>query len=280
MRSIAFYGKGGIGKSTVVANLAYLMAQRGHRVLQVGCDPKHDSAMKHVAGDQIRTVMDEFEKRPGVRKDSVWLESLIMVARNGVHCLETGGPEPGKGCAGRAISIVVQVFKDLPSFCHRYDFVLFDVLGDVVCGGFASPIRLGMASEIYIVTSGEAMALYAANNISKGVLNLSGEPPRLGLIANFRNTPGETPILDGFSKLIGIDVVGRIPRSDRVVVAELEGLTAAERFPDDEVSRAYSALLENLLAPPNGKGGRVIPVPPGRLDALYKEQLKFLLHHD
>ncbi len=278
MKPIVFYGKGGIGKSTIVANIAFLFHQEGHRVLQVGCDPKHDSASKHIQAHEIRTVMDEFNKNPQKIYDPEWIKGLVMVGRNGVHCLETGGPEPGKGCAGRAISLVLDLFKTMPSFVESYDIRIFDVLGDVVCGGFASPLRSGAASDIYIVVSGEPMALYAANNIVKGILNLSRDTLCVpGLIANLRNSPGEKAIITEFSKKLGVKVLGFIPRDEKVYMAELNSMTASEMFPDSGIVKCYKKLLKEIISENGNQKPKPIPLSDQHLENLYKHHLKNLL---
>ena len=185
---MAFYGKGGIGKSTVVSSLSLAFAREGLRVLQFGCDPKSDSCYTLI-NEPIRTVMDEWINRgePDLR-----LEHCMMHSSCGVDCLEVGGPQPGTGCAGRGITKAFELLGGLESLKKEYDVILLDVLGDVVCGGFSAPMRAGFAEEVYIVTSGEFRALYAANNIAQAVRGNSKNGVRLGgLIFNRREVPDE-----------------------------------------------------------------------------------------
>lgn len=164
MKKIAIYGKGGIGKSTVTGNLAVAFAQTGYRVLQIGCDPKADSTMNIVGEQGIEPVMVVL--RGGNIHPA--LEDICKVGFAGVYCVEAGGPIPGMGCAGRGIITTFELLEELEAFEKiNPDIVLFDVLGDVVCGGFAAPIRENYADEVIIVTSGEKMSLYAAGNIVK-----------------------------------------------------------------------------------------------------------------
>ena len=169
-KEIAIYGKGGIGKSTVCANLAVALAQTGQRVLQIGCDPKHDSTRLLTGGRRLPTVLDYLKDVP---EEQARTEEVLREGVLGVGCIEAGGPRPGVGCAGRGIISAFE-FLERRRVKERYDVVLYDVLGDVVCGGFAVPIRREYANAIFLVTSGEFMSLYAANNILRGIRNFDG----------------------------------------------------------------------------------------------------------
>lgn len=170
LRQIAIYGKGGIGKSTTTQNLTAGLAESGKKVMVVGCDPKADSTRLLLGGLAQRTVLDTLRETG----DSIELPNILRDGYLGIKCVESGGPEPGVGCAGRGIITSINLLERLGADTEELDYVFYDVLGDVVCGGFAMPIREGKAKEIYIVASGEVMALYAANNISKGKSKSAG----------------------------------------------------------------------------------------------------------
>lgn len=247
MRKIAIYGKGGIGKSTMTSNLAAAFAARGKRVIQIGCDPKADSTINLLGGKPLLSVMGymrEYDREP---------ESLAEISREGfggVLCIETGGPTPGLGCAGRGIIATFGLLEDLELFeTFRPDVVLFDVLGDVVCGGFAAPIREGYAEDVLIVTSGEKMALYAANNIATAVENFAdrGYAKVRGVLLNRRNVPREEEKVRAFAEAHQLPVLADIPRSDAISEAEECGMTVVEAAPEDPVSQAFFALAREIV---------------------------------
>ena len=256
MRNVVVCGKGGIGKSTLVTNLAVLGVLRGHKVLQVGCDPKHDSCARHL-DHRLPTVMDTFKTRGGIDRDVI--SSLIERGRTGVWCVEAGGPQPGEGCAGRAVSLFMEFMRDAGDLFDDYDVALYDLLGDVVCGGFAAPIRRGRDTAVYLVVSGEILPIYAANNIAAGVVNLArrGGGRVGGVIANLRGTPGEREVIERFATGIGTRVVGWIPRDPCVFEAESRGRTLIELFPKSPAAVAlgelaaklYEARAEDLVLP-------------------------------
>ena len=162
---IAIYGKGGIGKSTVASNLSYTISKKGHRVLQIGCDPKSDSTRALLKG-KVQTTVTEYMRNvpPSQRR----LDDIVNIGSNGVMCIEAGGPKPGVGCAGKGIVGMFQTLEKMDCSSLEADTIIYDVLGDVVCGGFAVPMRSLYSDSIIIVTSGEYMSLFAANNIMKG----------------------------------------------------------------------------------------------------------------
>lgn len=246
MLKIAIYGKGGIGKSTITSNLAAAFAVRGKRVIQIGCDPKADSTIGLLGGEPLKPVMNY------MRETDSDPESIADISREGfggVLCIETGGPTPGLGCAGRGIIATFSLLEDLRLFeTWRPDVVLYDVLGDVVCGGFAAPIREGYAEKVLIVTSGEKMALYAAGNINAAVKNFEdrGYARVAGVILNHRNVERETEKVRAFAAENGLAVVAQIPRSDDIIRFEEMGKTVIEGDPSLAVSRAFFDLADRL----------------------------------
>ena len=247
MRKIAIYGKGGIGKSTMTSHLSVAFANLGKRVVQIGCDPKADSTMNLLSGIPLNSVMGymrDFDKEPES------LEEISKFGYNNILCIETGGPTPGLGCAGRGIIATFNLLEKLNLF-EKYnpDVVLYDVLGDVVCGGFAAPIREGYAEEVLIVTSGEKMALYAANNIASAVANFEdrGYAKVRGIILNRRNVPDEEKKVYDFAKKINVPIVLDIPRSDEVNKAEELGKTLVEVDVSNDISQKFIELAKKLL---------------------------------
>ena len=246
MLKIAIYGKGGIGKSTVTSNLAAAFAAMGKRVIQIGCDPKADSTINLLGGEPVEPVMN-FMRRTD--RDPENLEEISRQGFGGVLCIETGGPTPGLGCAGRGIIATFQLLEDLRLFeTWKPDVVLYDVLGDVVCGGFAAPIREGYAEKVLIVTSGEKMALYAANNISSAVRNFEDRSYAkvFGIVLNHRNVENETEKVQTFADSAGLRIVGEIPRSDDIIRYEDMGKTVIEGDPSLPISRRFMELAELL----------------------------------
>lgn len=246
MLKIAIYGKGGIGKSTITSNLAAAFAVQGHRVIQIGCDPKADSTMNLLGGELLQPVMNYLREHDD---DPETFAEISREGFGGVLCIETGGPTPGLGCAGRGIIATFNLLEDLQLFEQwKPDVVLYDVLGDVVCGGFAAPIREGYAEKVLIVTSGEKMALYAANNINTAVTNFEdrGYARVAGIVLNHRNVPGETEKVQAFADEHGLPIVAQIPRSDDINRFEDEGKTVIEGDQTLPVSQRFLDLAERL----------------------------------
>jgi nitrogenase iron protein NifH len=244
IKQIAIYGKGGIGKSTTTSNVSAALAKAGYKVMQFGCDPKSDSTNTLRGGQYIPTVLDTLREKNVVKPEEVIFEGF-----SGVYCVEAGGPAPGVGCAGRGIITAVQLFKQQKIFEKLdLDFVIYDVLGDVVCGGFAVPIREGIAEHVFTVSSADFMAIYAANNLFKGIQKYSNSGGALlgGLIANSINAPYAREILDDFVKQTNTQVVEYIPRSVTVTQSELQGKTTVEAAPDSEQAKIYTRLAEKI----------------------------------
>ena len=245
MKKIAIYGKGGIGKSTTVSNTAAAMAAMGLTVLQIGCDPKADSTRNLTGGKNIPTVLDILRKNGDAE-----LTDLVTKSSTGVLCVESGGPVPGVGCAGRGIITAFEKLEELNAYeVFKPDVVLYDVLGDVVCGSFSMPIRGGYADEVCIVTSGEMMSLYAAANIAHAVKSFGkrGYASLRGLILNAKNIEHENDLVDKAAAEIQTPVLYRLPRDPFVQQAESEGKTVVEAFPASAMAEHYQTLAKLLL---------------------------------
>ena len=246
MLKLAIYGKGGIGKSTMTSNLAAAFAYLGKKVIQIGCDPKADSTLNLLGGELLEPVMNYLREHDD---DPQAIEEISRVGYGGVLCIETGGPTPGLGCAGRGIIATFDLLEDMGLFeQYETDVVLYDVLGDVVCGGFAAPIREGYADQVLIVTSGEKMALYAANNINTAVKNFADRSYAKvkGIILKRRNVPGEEEKVRAFAAERGLAIVGDIPRSDDINRFEEEGKTVVEGNPELPISQVFIQLAQTL----------------------------------
>jgi nitrogenase iron protein NifH len=247
LRKVAFYGKGGIGKSTVAANVSTALVQMGERVMQVGCDPKRDSLFT-LFGKLMPTVLDELYKGP---INNEGLRNVIHQGSNGIWGVESGGPRPGVGCAGGGVMEALRLLEEYHVFEeYNISFALFDVLGDVVCGGFAQPMRAGYAQEVYIITCGEMLTLLQINNIAKSIKKLAergSECACAGLINNMRGLPNEENIVEEVAALMGLPVVAHIPRSTTVQDAELKAKTVVEAFPDSPQAQVYKYLAQKIL---------------------------------
>lgn len=242
MKKIAIYGKGGIGKSTTTANISAAMSEAGLKVCQIGCDPKNDSTRLLLGHICKHTVLDTVRDN-----EEVTVADIVHTGYNGIKCVEAGGPEPGVGCAGRGIIVALEKLRSLDVLDE--DVILYDVLGDVVCGGFAVPIREGYASDIYIVSSGELMSLYAANNIAKGVKRfvMRGGVRLGGIIGNGRNTPNEEALLLEFAKRLNTQLITFIPRDVIVNKAENNRQTVLQYAPDSKQAAIYRDLSQKML---------------------------------
>jgi nitrogenase iron protein NifH len=257
LRQIAFYGKGGIGKSTTSQNTIAALAEMGQKVLIIGCDPKADSTRLILHAKAQQTVLHLAAEAGSV--EDLELEDVLRTGFGGVSCVESGGPEPGVGCAGRGVITSINFLEENGAY-EGQDYIVYDVLGDVVCGGFAMPIRENKAQEIYIVMSGEMMALYAANNISRGILKYAntGGVRLGGLICNSRQTDLELELAEAMAGKLGTKLIHFVPRHNIVQHAELRRMTVIEYAPDSDQADEYRALAKNIH---ENKGKGVIPTP-------------------
>ena len=247
MRRIAIYGKGGIGKSTTTSNLSAALALKGFQVMQIGCDPKADSTKNLMGGRVIPTVLNQLKEK----RDDLQLSDIVFPGFGGVLCVESGGPTPGLGCAGRGIISAFEKLEELDAFgFYQPDVVIYDVLGDVVCGGFAMPIREGYARDVFIVSSGEMMALFAAGNIAQAIRNFGkrGYAQLGGLILNARNVENEREIVEKACEEIGTQVIQYVPRSGEIQQAEHLGGTVFEFLgKNSEMRQVYMQLADVIL---------------------------------
>lgn len=255
MRQIAFYGKGGIGKSTTSQNTLAALGEN-NRIMIVGCDPKADSTRLMLHTKAQTTILHLAAERGTV--EDIELDEVLLEGYQGIKCVESGGPEPGVGCAGRGIITAINFLEEEGAY-EDLDFVSYDVLGDVVCGGFAMPIREGKAQEIYIVTSGEMMAMYAANNIARGILKYAhtGGVRLGGLICNSRNVNCEAELIEELARRLGTQMIHFVPRSKQVQEAELRRMTVIEYSPDHPQADEYRQLANKI----ENNTNLVIPTP-------------------
>ena len=263
MRRIAIYGKGGIGKSTTSSNISAALAESGLKVMQIGCDPKADSTSMLTGGDNP-TVLDIMRDR-----DEWKLEDMVRIGTNGVMCVECGGPRPGTGCAGRGIIAAFQELDRLDAMdVYRPDVVIYDVLGDVVCGGFAMPIRNGYARDVFIVSSGEKMSLYAARNIALAVNDFQSDGyARLGgIIQNSRGIEDEDSLIDGVAEDIGTQIIHRLPRSPSVQRCESMNTTVITGEPESEMAEHYRQLAKRIFSMSEDVAGGLRPDDIGVCD--------------
>ncbi len=247
MIRIAVYGKGGIGKSTTVSNVAAALAEKGMKVMQIGCDPKADSTILLRHGKEASTVLDLYNKK----RQDLKLEDMVQIGYGGVVCVEAGGPAPGLGCAGRGIITALEKLQETGAYeTYKPDIVFYDVLGDVVCGGFSMPMRKGYADKVFIITSGENMAIHAGANIAMAVENFRnrGYASLGGIILNRRNVPREEEKVQELAEDFHTKVIGTLSRSELVPEAEVLGKTLLECYPDSEMAGEYRILAEEILA--------------------------------
>ncbi len=265
MIKIAIYGKGGIGKSTITSNLSAAFAMRGKKVIQIGCDPKADSTGNLLSGKPIEPIMNYLREHDA---DPASLDEISARGFGNVLCIETGGPTPGLGCAGRGIISTFNLLDEMELMeKEQPDVVLFDVLGDVVCGGFAAPIREGFANRVLIVTSGEKMALYAAGNINSAVENFKdrGYASVEGIILNRRNVEDEREKVEAFAEKNRLSIVADIPRDPAFQTAEDAGKTIVELAPESPLARNFFDLADRLLSEEAAGEFEESAIHPGKL---------------
>ena len=247
MIRIAVYGKGGIGKSTTVSNVAAALAETGLKVMQIGCDPKADSTILLRHGEAVPAVLDLYNEK----KQKLRLEDMIRIGYNGVICVEAGGPTPGLGCAGRGIITALEKLKELGAYdVYKPDVVIYDVLGDVVCGGFSMPMRNGYADKVFIITSGENMAIHAAANIAVAVDNFKnrGYAELGGFILNRRDVPREEEKVEELAEDFRTSVIGTLSHSEQVPLSEEQKKALMECYPDSAMAEEYRTLAKQMYA--------------------------------
>jgi nitrogenase iron protein NifH len=276
LRQIAIYGKGGIGKSTIASNVSAALHEMRHTVMQVGCDPKRDSTRILAGGRFIPAVLEEHREQLRVGKDeyAIKLDSIVFRSPGGIYLVEAGGPEPGVGCAGRGVLTALQILKDLNAFeTYGIEIAMYDVLGDVVCGGFSMPIREGFAREIYLVCSGGFMSIYAANNIARAIHRLAnrGDTGLAGIICNSNGDMAfERAVIPAFAAKLGTPFVRFVPRSPVIQACELEGRAVVEHAPGSPEAAVFRGLAADILA----NDSRVIPTPVrdlSELEQMYRQ---------
>jgi len=264
---IAFYGKGGIGKSTVSSNVAAALAEMGKKVMQVGCDPKADCTRKLRGDRDIPTILDVMREKGGDKLEltemgrgkSIDLEEVVFPGFGGVLCVEAGGPEPAVGCAGRGIKVAVELLRRLGVYKSGLDVVIYDVLGDVVCGGFGMPLRQGLAEDVYVVTSADYLAIYAANNICKGIERHAGRGGSAlgGIVYNVRGSLDDLELVEEFAAKIGSKVTGSIPSDQLITESELYGQTVIEYAGKSQAADRFRILATSILE----NGSAAVPKP-------------------
>jgi len=272
IRQIALYGKGGIGQSTVACNVSIALTEMGRKVMQVGCSPKGDSTAFLLPGGMMEKDILGFSRQTRVNADNIM--ECVEEGYKGIYCAESGGPEPAVGCAGRGVALALDYLTkfQVPQRLGR-DFLVYDCIADVTCGGFGEPLRHGYAQEVYLVTSGELMSLYSSNNICIACADVakSGGNVRIGgILVNMRGVENEEALMREFAERLGVPVMGFIPRSPLVQQAEAQGKTVLQCFPDSDLAELYRKLARDILA----QKERHIPTPM-RLDDILELSRKY-----
>jgi nitrogenase iron protein NifH len=270
INKVVIYGKGGIGKSTISSNLSMAFAKSKLRVLQIGCDPKHDSTISLLRAGKIRTVMDVALKK---EKKDITRNDIVVTGINNIDCIECGGPKAGVGCAGRGISLMFEIMTDLGIInSGSYDAIIYDVLGDVVCGGFAAPLKLNFGEKVFIVVSEEISSLFAANNIAHGIKQYEYNGIYLaGLILNLRDNNADLEHVRKFARKLNTKIIATIPRSAEISKAEHSYKTLMELYPDSKMAREFSLLANEVLVSSKSANKKLHPLDEKEFSALFKK---------
>lgn len=264
---VAIYGKGGIGKSTITSNLSAILASEGKKILQIGCDPKHDSTILLNPDGNSSTLLDILANEDENNSD------FLKVGRYGIHCVEIGGPKPGVGCAGRGIIKGTSYLLNEGILDNDYDCILYDVLGDVVCGGFFQPLKEQLVDVMYIVSSGEFNSLFAANNLCKGYINsqLADRNVKLGgLIGNCRGIKNEEKILHSFAKKVNIPLIGTIPRDNRIEESTFKGIPVIEKYEDSDITKIFRNIA-NIIVQEHDNNMLPVPIELEEMRKIYEQ---------
>ena len=247
--TLVVYGKGGVGKSTVCAHLAVCFAQEGRRVLLLGCDPKADTSQRLLGGRRPPTIVDMVTGLKGYS-----FGDLVVRSRAGLDVLETGGPQPGQGCGGRSVATLCQYLEEHSREVSAYDTVIFDVLGDLVCGGFVAPLRFGLGRDVYIVSSEETASLFAANNIARVAAEAYLQDVSLGgIIFNLRQNDARPEVLEAFASRLGGAIAAVLPRDPVILDAEDCGMTVFDHAPNAAMGARFHSLAARIAR----RGGAV-----------------------
>lgn len=267
--NIAIYGKGGIGKSTIATCVSVMLARQGKDILQIGCDPKHDSTLSLLEGKEITTVIDS------LNDDEISEDKIIVKGLHEIDCVEIGGPEPGVGCAGRGIITGLNKLEKMKKYNEKcYAHIVYDVLGDVVCGGFFEPLKKKKVEKMYIVTSGEFNSLFAANNLCKGYINCGLENKGIslsGIIANCRGIPNEEEIIRSFCQKVNVPLITIVPRDNMIEKCTIEGTNIIDKFQNSFVSRCIERIVKDIENEKNFYDIHILSLD--ELRNLYKEMV-------